>query len=252
MKIISIVNQKGGVGKTTTAINLAGTLSAINYKVLIIDFDPQGNTSSGLGFDFSEREQNIYKVLIDDEDINKHIKETNIPNLAIITANIDLAAAEIELVEIEHREYVLKQNLAKIKNTYDYVFIDCPPSLSMLTINALTASDTIIIPLQCEFFALEGLAHLMDTIDRIKENYNSNLSISGIVLTMYDRRNKLTDTVEKDVRGCLGNLVYKTVIPRNIRLSEASSHGIPAILYDSECNGSIAYMNLVEEIIKQE
>lgn len=252
MKIISIVNQKGGVGKTTTAINLAGTLSAINYKVLIIDFDPQGNTSSGLGFDFSEREQNIYKVLIDDEDINKHIKETNIPNLAIITANIDLAAAEIELVEIEHREYVLKQNLAKIKNTYDYVFIDCPPSLSMLTINALTASDTIIIPLQCEFFALEGLAHLMDTIDRIKENYNSNLSISGIVLTMYDRRNKLTDTVEKDVRGCLGNLVYKTLIPRNIRLSEASSHGIPAILYDSECNGSIAYMNLVEEIIKQE
>lgn len=252
MKIISIVNQKGGVGKTTTAINLAGTLSAINYKVLIIDFDPQGNTSSGLGFDFSERERNIYKVLIDDEDVNKHIKKTNIPNLDIITANIDLAAAEIELVEIEHREYVLKQNLKKITNIYDYIFIDCPPSLSMLTINALTACDTIIIPLQCEFFALEGLAHLMDTIDRIKENYNSNLSISGIVLTMYDRRNKLTDTVEKDVRGCLGNLVYKTVIPRNIRLSEASSHGIPAILYDSECNGSIAYMNLVEEIIKQE
>lgn len=252
MKIISIVNQKGGVGKTTTAINLAGTLSAINYKVLIIDFDPQGNTSSGLGFDFSERERNIYKVLIDDEDVNKHIKKTNIPNLDIITANIDLAAAEIELVEIEHREYVLKQNLKKITNIYDYIFIDCPPSLSMLTINALTACDTIIIPLQCEFFALEGLAHLMDTIDRIKENYNSNLSINGIVLTMYDRRNKLTDTVEKDVRGCLGNLVYKTVIPRNIRLSEASSHGIPAILYDSECNGSIAYMNLVEEIIKQE
>ena len=252
MKIISIVNQKGGVGKTTTAINVAGTLAAINYKVLLIDFDPQGNSSSGVGFDYTNRELNIYNVLNDSTCVNDCIQKTKIPNLDVILATTDLAVAEIELASIEGREYILSSGLKNIKDNYDYIFIDCPPSLGMLTINALCASNSIIVPLQCEFFALEGLAHLLDTIDRIKNNYNSSLKIDGIILTMYDKRNKLTEDVEKDVRNCFGDTVYKTVIPRNIRLSEASSHGIPAILYDSNCSGSIAYMNLVKEIIKND
>ena len=252
MKIISIVNQKGGVGKTTTAINVAGTLSAINYKVLLIDLDPQGNSSSGVGFDYNNREFSIYNVLNNNNDINDCVQKTKIPNLDIILATTDLAVSEIELANIDNREYILKNSLKSIKNDYDYIFIDCPPSLGMLTVNALCASNGIIVPLQCEFFALEGLTHLLDTIDRIKDNYNSNLKIDGIVLTMYDKRNKLTEDVEKDVRNCFGDTVYKTVIPRNIRLSEASSHGIPAILYDSNCSGSIAYMNLVKEIVKND
>ena len=252
MKIISVVNQKGGVGKTTTTINIAGTLSAIGYNVLLIDFDPQGNSSSGVGFDFGDRKLNIYDVLNNSADVNDCIQKTKIPNLDIILATTDLAVAEIGLANIDNREYVLKDSLKNIKNNYDYIFIDCPPSLGMLTINALCASNGIIVPLQCEFFALEGLAHLLDTIDRIKNNYNNDLKIDGIVLTMYDKRNKLTEDVEKDVRNCFGDVVYKTVIPRNIRLSEASSHGIPAILYDSNCSGSVAYMNLVKEIVEND
>ncbi len=252
MQVISIVNQKGGVGKTTTAINLAGTLAAINYKILLIDFDPQGNCSSGLGFESMNKElNNSYTVVVDNLDINTAITKTRIPNLNILLSNLDLAAAEIELCSFDKREYILKNKLKDIKENFDYILIDCPPSLSMLTINALCASDSIIVPLQCEFFALEGLAHLLDSIERIKENFNKHLTIDGILLTMYDRRNKLTENIEKDVRDCLGDLVYKTVIPRNIRLSEAASHGIPAILYDSNCSGSIAYMSLVEEIIKK-
>lgn len=251
MKIISIVNQKGGVGKTTSTINIAGTLSAINYKVLLIDFDPQGNASSGLGFDMISRGKNIYSVVIGEQNINDCICKTKIPNLDILTSNVDLAGAEIELVSLENREFILKGELEKITNDYDFILIDCPPSLGLLTINALIASNTVIVPLQCEFFALEGLAHLMETIDRIKENFNNKLTISGIILTMYDKRNKLTESVEKDVRECLGEMIYKTVIPRNVRISEASSHGVPAILYDSNCSGSVAYMNLVKEIVEQ-
>lgn len=251
MKVIAVVNQKGGVGKTTTSINIAGTLSAINYKVLLVDFDPQGNSSSGVGLDYETRITSIYDVLNGAKDINESIQKTRIPNLDTLVATTDLAVAEIELANIDNREYTLKEKLNQVKEKYDFVFIDCPPSLGMLTINALCASDEIIVPLQCEFFALEGLAHLLDTIERVRDNYNNNLKINGVVLTMYDKRNKLTEDVEKDVRSCLGDLVYDTVIPRNIRLSEASSHGIPAILYDSNCSGSIAYMNLVKEILKK-
>lgn len=251
MRIIAVVNQKGGVGKTTTSINVASTLSAINYKVLLIDLDPQGNLSSGIGLDYNNRNTNMYNVLIGETDINKSIQKTKIPNLYALVATTDLAIAEIELANVDNREYVLKNKLHQLEEEYDFVFIDCPPSLGMLTINALCAVDEIIVPLQCEFFALEGLAHLLDTVNRIKDNHNSELNINGIVLTMYDKRNKLTEDVEKDVRNCFGELVYKTVIPRNVRLSEASSHGIPAILYDSNCSGSIAYMNLVKEILRK-
>lgn len=252
MKIISVVNQKGGVAKTTTVINMAGVLSAINYSVLVIDFDPQGNASSGLGFLNTNREKNIYNVLIGENNINMNIQKTNIPNLDILTANIDLAATEIELINKENREHILKNILKNIEKKYDYVLIDCPPSLGMLTLNSLTASDSVLIPLQCEFFAIEGLAHLLETIERVKTNFNPQLVINGVVLTMYDKRNKLTNAVEKDVRGCLGDLVYETVIPRNIRISEAASRGLPAILYDSSCSGSVSYMKLVEEMIKRE
>ncbi len=252
MKIISVVNQKGGVAKTTTVINMAGVLSAINYSVLVIDFDPQGNASSGLGFLNTNREKNIYNVLIGENDINMNIQKTNIPNLDILTANIDLAATEIELINKENREHILKNILKNIEKKYDYVLIDCPPSLGMLTLNSLTASDSVLIPLQCEFFAIEGLAHLLETIERVKTNFNPQLVINGVVLTMYDKRNKLTNAVEKDVRGCLGDLVYETVIPRNVRISEAASRGLPAILYDSSCSGSVSYMKLVEEMIKRE
>ena len=252
MKIISVVNQKGGVAKTTTVINMAGVLSAINYSVLVIDFDPQGNASSGLGFLNTNREKNIYNVLIGENDINMNIQKTNIPNLDILTANIDLAATEIELINKENREHILKNILKNIEKKYDYVLIDCPPSLGMLTLNSLTASDSVLIPLQCEFFAIEGLAHLLETIERVKTNFNPQLVINGVVLTMYDKRNRLTNAVEKDVRGCLGDLVYETVIPRNVRISEAASRGLPAILYDSSCSGSVSYMKLVEEMIKRE
>ena len=251
MKIISVVNQKGGVAKTTTVINVAGVLSAINYKVLIIDFDPQGNASSGLGFLSTDREKNIYKVMVEEGNINENIQSTNIPNLDILMANIDLAAVEIELINREKRESILKNAISQLEKQYDYILIDCPPSLGMLTINSLTASDSVLIPLQCEFFAIEGLAYLLETIERIKINFNQKLIINGVLLTMYDKRNKLTNSVEQDVRGCLGDLVYNTVIPRNVRLSEASSRGVPAILYDSDCSGSMAYMKLVEELIKR-
>ena len=181
-----------------------------------------------------------------------NIQKTNIPNLDILTANIDLAATEIELINKENREYILKNILKNIEKKYDYILIDCPPSLGMLTLNSLTASDSVLIPLQCEFFAIEGLAHLLETIERVKTNFNPQLVINGVVLTMYDKRNKLTNAVEKDVRGCLGDLVYETVIPRNVRISEAASRGLPAILYDSSCSGSVSYMKLVEEMIKRE
>lgn len=251
-KIISVVNQKGGVGKTTTVINIATVFSALNKKVLIIDFDPQSNASSGIGLSLKDREKHdIYNLLIEDRDVNDLVYQTKILNLYIIPCTVNLAGAEVELTTIDNREFRLKNQLSKLQEHFDYIFIDCPPSLSLLTINALVASTSIIIPLQCEFFALEGLSHLLDTAERVRDNFNSELTINGIILTMYDKRNKLTEQVEQDVRQCLGEMVYETVIPRNVKLSESPSHGIPAIIYDSTCPGSVAYMKLAEEMVKR-
>lgn len=252
VKIISVVNQKGGVGKTTTVINIATVFAALHKKVLVIDFDPQSNAGSGIGLSLKDREKhNIYDLLIGEKNINDIIYKTKIPNLSIIPCTVDLASAEVELAVADRREFRLKDEIIKLNQDFDYIFIDCPPSLGLLTINALVASTTIIIPLQCEFFALEGLSHLLDTAGRIRDNFNDELTINGIILTMYDRRNKLTEQVERDVRKCLGNMVYNTVIPRNVKLSESPSHGIPAIIYDSNCSGSVAYMKLAEEMIKR-
>lgn len=251
-KIISVVNQKGGVGKTTTVINIGAVFAALGKRVLVIDFDPQSNASSGLGIDLTEREKhNIYDLLLREKKVRDVILKTRIPNLDIIPCTVDLAGAEVDLAVVDNREFKLKNEISSVIDDYDFIFIDCPPSLSLLTINALVASTTILIPLQCEFFALEGLSHLLDTAGRIRDNFNSGLNINGIVLTMYDRRNKLTEQVEQDVRNCLGEMVYNTVIPRNVKLSESPSHGIPAIIYDSNCSGSIAYMNLADEMIKR-
>ncbi len=247
-KVISITNQKGGVGKTTTTINLATSLAAVKKKVLIIDSDPQGNASTGLGLAHDKRGPSIYEMIHEKKLLKDGIKETIIPKLNIICANTDLAAAEVELTNFKDREYVLKKILTEIQN-FDFVFIDCPPALGLLTINSLVASDTALIPLQSEFFALEGLSALMNTIDLIQENFNKNLKIEGILLTMSDKRNSLSSLVENDVRQHFGKKVYKTTIPRNVKISEAPSHGKPAIIYDTHCAGSLAYIELAKEVI---
>lgn len=251
-RIIAVVNQKGGVGKTTTAVNMATALAAIGKKVLVIDLDPQGNASTGLGISQAERIKTSYQVLIGDVSLEDAAVKTAIPRLEIAPATIDLSGAEIELVNMEQREFQLKQALKDMPNRWDYVVIDCPPSLGLLTINALTASHAVLIPLQCEFYALEGLSHLLKTIRRIQQNLNPDIAIHGVVLTMYDRRNKLTEQIEADVRSFLGADVYKTVIPRNVRISEAPSHGQPAIVYDLKCTGSQAYVKLAREMIARE
>ena len=250
-KIIAVTNQKGGVGKTTTAINIATSMAAIKKSVLLIDLDPQGNASTGLGVSDEEREIGAYEMLGDKNNIESSIKKTLIPNLDIIPATVDLSAVEVELVDVKDRMQRLKRFSSQLKAEYDYIFIDCPPSLGLLTINALTAADSLLIPLQCEFYALEGLSHLKKTISRIKQNLNTSIYIEGILLTMYDKRNRISSEVKEEVTKYFGKNVFKTIIPRNVRLSEAPSHGLPAILYDINSTGSQAYISLAKEMIKR-
>lgn len=248
-KIIAITNQKGGVGKTTTAINLATSMAAIKKSVLLIDLDPQGNASTGLGIEVKDRVFGTYEILGDEKNLEGAIKKTIIPGLEIISATVDLSAVEIELVDAKDRMNRLQRYSEELKKKYDFIFIDCPPSLGLLTINALTAADSLLIPLQCEFFALEGLSHLKSTIERIKNKLNKQIYIEGILLTMYDKRNRISLEVKEEVKKHFGKYVLKTVIPRNVRLSEAPSHGLPAILYDINASGSQAYISLAKEML---
>jgi len=251
-KVFSIVNQKGGVGKTTTAVNLATILAVLNKKVLLIDIDSQGNSSSGLGIKQADREVTSYHVFTKLCNIRSAIKETDIPNLSIISSNTNIAGLELEIAALPNRDNILAGVIAEIEDQFDYIIIDCPPSLSLLTLNALVASQEVIIPMLCDFYSLEGLSHLLKTIEIIRKKLNPGLNISGILFTMYDKRSKLTEQVENDVRSCLGGLVYETTIPRNIKLSEAPSHGKSAIIYDRKCSGSLAYMALAQEILTKE
>lgn len=260
-RVLALANQKGGVGKTTTAINLGTALAAIDENVLVVDLDPQGNASTGLGVDRAQRTISTYDILTGEKTVSEGVVETAIPRLHVVPSTLDLLGAEVELAEISRRTFRLKDAIEQLtqenggsglNRNYSYILIDCPPSLNLLTINALAASDSVLVPLQCEFFALEGLSQLLRTIEKVRNTLNPDLSIHGIILTMYDKRNNLSGQVADDVRAYLGDKVYNTIIPRNVRISEAPSYGKPALLYDYTCPGSQAYIRLASEIIQRE
>lgn len=251
-RVIAVSNQKGGVGKTTTAINLSACLAEKNKKVLTIDMDPQGNTSSGLGIDKNELENTIYEIFLGEASIDECIMDSVMENLQIVPANINLSGAEIELIGTEDKEFIIKNQLDKIKDDYDFIIIDCPPSLSLLTVNAMTAADSVLVPIQCEYYALEGLSQLIHTIELIKERLNEHLVLEGVVFTMYDARTNLSLQVVENVKENLEQNIYKTIIPRNVRLAEAPSYGMPIVMYDSKSSGAEAYRFLAEEVIEKE
>lgn len=250
-KIIAIANQKGGVGKTTTSMNLAASLATLEKKVLLIDIDPQANASSGMGVDVGHVETSIYECLVDHVDIKEAIYTTDIEGLDIVPSHVNLTGADVELLEVKKREYVLRNVLAGIKAEYDFIIIDCSPSLNIITVNAMTAADSVIIPVQCEYFALEGISQLLNTIRLIKKKLNANLEIEGFLLTMYDRRLRLANQIYDEVKRHFQELVFKTVIQRNVKLSEAPSHGLPAILYDADSTGAVNHLALAREIIQK-
>ena len=251
-RIIAVANQKGGVGKTTTSINLSASLAEMGQKVLTIDMDPQGNTTSGLGIDKNSVENTVYELLLDDISVEECIYPSVMEGLDVIASNINLSGAEVELISIENKEYLLKQKIDSVKAKYDFVVIDCPPSLNLLTINAMTTSDTVLVPIQCEYYALEGLTQLIHTIDLIKERLNENLQIEGVVFTMFDGRTNLSLQVVENVKENLDRNIYKTIIPRTVRLAEAPSYGMPINMYDTRSTGAEAYRLLAEEVINYE
>lgn len=248
-RIIAVANQKGGVGKTTTVINLSACLAEAGKKVLTIDMDPQGNTTSGLGLEKNELENTVYELMLGDCSVNQSIRKTGIDNLSVIPSNVNLAGAEIELLDISDKEYILRNEIDYVKEDYDFLLIDCPPSLSMLTINALTTANTVLVPIQCEYYALEGLSQLMYTIDLVQKRLNPDLKMEGVVFTMYDARTNLSLQVVENVKNNLDTTIYKTIIPRNVRLAEAPSHGLPINLYDSKSTGAESYRALAKEVI---
>ena len=248
-RIIAVANQKGGVGKSTTAINLSSCLGEMGQKVLTIDMDPQGNTTSGMGVDKDEQENTVYELLLGETNIEDCILKLDFDGLSLIPSNVNLAGAEIELIGIEEKEYILKNQVEKVKNDYDYIIVDCPPSLNMLTINAMTTANTVLVPIQCEYYALEGLSQLMHTIELVQERLNPELEMEGVVFTMYDARTNLSLQVVENVKNNLNQTIYKTIIPRNVRLAEAPSHGLPINYYDSKSSGAESYKLLAEEVI---
>lgn len=250
-RIIAVANQKGGVGKTTTAINLSSCLASLGKKVLAIDMDPQGNMTSGLGIDKNEVEYTVYELILGQVGIEKVICKDALENLDVLPTNINLSAAEIELIGVEEKEFIIRKEVDKVKKNYDFIVIDCPPSLSMLTINAMTTANSVLVPIQCEYYALEGLSQLIHTIDLVKERLNPELKIEGVVFTMYDARTNLSLQVVENVKDNLQQTIYKTIIPRNIRLAEAPSHGLPINLYDPKSSGAESYMLLAEEVINK-